>query len=152
MSGKGFGKGFAAGLLLAILLIGISSGSYLTFGLYGSFTSAGAGDLPASVTTTMLTTAASATQNHSIPLGVYQSSTSTQTATVGKTIVASTTAATTMPGPSAGLNDLAAASRTPSSSLYNMVHQPITSDLLILIPILLAFFVGAIIYRASKTP
>jgi hypothetical protein len=50
------------------------------------------------------------------------------------------------------MNSGSASNPVPSSSLYSIVHQPIFSDVIILVPLILALLLGAVLYRLTTKP
>ncbi|MDA4127128.1 MAG: hypothetical protein OK452_08020 [Thaumarchaeota archaeon] len=140
MEGKRFAAGLVGGLLLGLVIVTAASG--FTFGLYGSFTSVSSneGGLLSSTTG-----AKSATTTNSLPVSPpSQTSPNSTFNTVG----GSTTTTTTSPTPSA---DLGSAVNTPilSSHVGNIAQQPILANAIIFLPVLVAFLLGAVLYRAS---
>jgi len=131
MEGKRFGVGLVAGLLLGLVIVTASSG--FTFGLYGSFTSNSEGLAPS-------TTAKSTTTANSQPQNALNS-------TFGS-IGRSTTTTTTGPTPS-GADYATANAPIYSSHVANIAQQPVLSNAIIFLPVLVAFLFGAVIYRAS---
>ncbi|MDA4127416.1 MAG: hypothetical protein OK452_09510 [Thaumarchaeota archaeon] len=137
MEGKRFGAGLAAGLLLGLVIVTASSG--FSFGLYGSFTSSPAG--LASDTTVAKSTLSTTTQ----PISPASQNTSNSTANLSGRLTTNTTTG------SPPLGATFASSTTPvfSSHVANIAQQPILTNAVIFLPILVAFLLGAVLYRAS---
>lgn len=163
MDGKRYAAGLLAGLLVGFLVVVAGSQG----AVHGNFV-AGL-DLPSAqattqsqsstavfvATITVLTTSAANALK-----GPNASSSSTTMANQGNPQQAQTTttqttisiSSTTSPSPTSGVVFAAAITNpVPSSSLYNIVHQPAFSDIIVLVPLLLAFILGAVIYRLSGT-
>ncbi len=137
MEGKRFGFGLAVGLLLGVAIITASGGlGALSPGVpqYYNF-SKGA-------TTTTYTGTTAVTSSQPIDAAVGHQTTTT-------TIAASQT----IPGNSSntGLNGMSSGVTTPaySSRVESIPHQPLLIDALVFVPVLVAFLLGAVLYRAS---
>ena len=157
MDGKRYAAGLLAGLLVGFLVVVAGSQGVFTAN-FGPFMSAGATEpnhQSESTTTTFLaTTTASTTLAANLQKAPNASSSSTTTTNQGIAQAVSTTNSTystTSSVPDFGfVAEAGLSSNTvPSSSLYSIVHQPVFSDVIVLIPLLLAFFLGAVIYRLS---
>lgn len=139
MEGKRFAAGLVGGLLLGLVIVTAASG--FTFGLYGSFSSVSNN---AGVQLSSATGAKSTTTTGSQPVSPpSQNSSNSISYTSG-----SSTTTTTSPPPTA---DAGSAALTPilSSHVGNIAQQPILTNAIIFLPVLVAFLLGAVLYRAS---
>ena len=146
MEGKRFGIGLVAGLLLGIGIIAASGGlGALSAGT--PFSSSGPQGGLNLTTSTVATT-------------VSRTGTTTSTGQPGyvavgnlSSAVTSTTAATPGSTPQTNLKGLTTSgSTTPSyaSNVQNIAHQPLSTDAVVFVPVLLAFLLGAVLYRTSN--
>jgi len=169
MEGKRFGLGLVAGLLVALALVTVSGGLGSTpmtmFSVArGGATPAAASTVSSSTVssttvaisaTTTATQTATGTETGSAPWGSlnatspYTSST-TATASVTSSSTASQPGQTTATNTGNGLTYFtgAAVSKEPSQ-LASIAKQPIVSDAEILAPVLVAFLLGAFLYRVA---
>jgi hypothetical protein len=139
MEGKRFGVGLVAGLLFALVIVTASSG--FTFGLIGSPFPSPYGGTASSLKSASTSTTATTSQPASPPTQ------STQNATFAGS-GHSTTTTTTSSSPAAA--DLGPANGAKlSSHVDNIAQQPILTNAIIFLPVLFAFLLGAVIYRAS---
>ena len=138
MEGKRFGAGLAAGLLLGLVIVTASSG--FAFGLNGSPLSNPFGGAVSSVKSAVTTSTATSSQPGS-PLQ------NTQNATLNG---AGRTTTTTTTSSSPAVADLSPANGVKfSSHVDSIAQQPVLTNAFILLPVLFAFLLGAVIYRAS---
>jgi len=141
MEGKRFGAGLVGGLLFGLVIVAATSG--FTFGLYGSFTSVNNNQgLQLSSATGAKSTTTSSGQPVSPP---SQNSTNSTLYTSGR----SNTTTTTSPEPTA---DAGSVTLTPvlSSHVGSIAQQPIIANAIVFLPVLVAFLLGAVLYRASR--
>jgi hypothetical protein len=132
MEGKRFGAGLVAGLLLGLVIVTASSG--FAFGLYGSFTSnAGVGLAPS--TTAKSTTTASSQPQYALNSTLASNGRSTTTTTTGS--------------PPSGADYATLNAPVYSSHVANIAQQPVLTNAIIFLPVLVAFLLGAVLYRAS---
>jgi hypothetical protein len=148
MEGKKFAIGLFAGLLLGIAII-TASGGLMTLP---------SGASPASKNTqggSALTTTALVTETTI----VSQTETTTSVpayVAVGNKSITSTTTTPAAPGSNSLNSDLTgvgtANSSTPaySSRVQSITHQPVLTDTVVFVPVLVAFLLGALLYRASN--
>ncbi len=162
MDGKRFGVGLAAGLLVALAIVGASglANSPLTasFAKYsaGPAVTTAASSTSFSVTSTstavamtngVTTTSSSvmytATTN-TVPEGTLSnvSAATTSTSTESKSVNSSTPQGHTF-------GTAAQNAATQPSNLANIPTQPVLSTGFVLVPVLVAFLLGALLYRAS---
>jgi cytoskeletal protein RodZ len=165
MGGKRFSAGILGGLLLGLLIVG---GSGFATGLSGSFTAAvpnAESTSSASSSSTVLQLTTSATSGSS-PANYSANGSATSTATSVNTISSESsstaTQQTTNQTPQAqapwygffaasisgGTNG--GSSQSAPSRLSAIASQPAIVDGLVLLPLLVAIFLGAILYRASS--
>ena len=167
MEGKRFGVGLAAGLLVALAIVTTAGGfgsnpaSVLlapksNSGMPGTVTTA----VTTSSVTQAATTMAAATVTYTASrssgtAGGYtqQNSTlypATSTATSTSTASSKTTSNSSNPASIGSLNS-ATSQGTPkySSRIDSLATQPILSNAVILVPVLVAFLLGAFLYRIS---
>jgi hypothetical protein len=167
MEGKRFGVGLAAGLLVALALITTAGGfgsnpaSVLLAPISngGTTKAIATASMSSTVTQTVTTTtAATATYTLSRSSGTaggytQQNSTlypATSTATSTSTASSKTTSNSSNPASIGSLNS-ATSQGTPkySSRIDSLATQPILSNAVILVPVLVAFLLGAFLYRIS---
>ena len=142
MDGKRFGVGLVAGLLLGLVIVAASSG--LSFGLFGSFSAASyptGGQVNYSITTA----ATSTTTAQLAPSTPRSSSNSTGS-------LVTSVSSTTSGGPWS--NIIASLSTPPgpaySSRVVSIARQPLSANIVIFIPVLLAILLGAVLYVGSR--
>ena len=147
MDGKRFGVGLVAGLLLGLVIVAASSG--LSFGLFGSFSAASyptGGQVNYSMTTAATSTAATSTTTAQLAPSTPRSSSNSTGSLV--TSVSSTTSG----GPWS--NIIASLSTPPgpaySSRVVSIARQPLSANIVIFIPVLLAILLGAVLYVGSR--
>lgn len=168
MEGKRYAAGLVSGLLLGLVVVAASSGILLgsvTAGFgpslapsanYATTTSV-ASMTTFAVATTFLTTSTITNIQRDLTTNATYAVTVTST-TMAFTMSQSTTTVYPVPTTSSygltktnnytfGSAAANAANAAPSSHLYGLIHQSLFSDAIILVPVLLAFFIGAIIYR-----
>jgi len=168
MEGKRFGVGLAAGLLVALAVVTTAGG----FGSNpasvllapssnsGAMTKVITSSVTSTVTVAETTTAAStATYSASSSGGntggfLWQNATSypASTTTSSSSTVSSKITSTNSSNPTSQAADNAAASQgTPkySSRIDSLATQPLLSNAVILVPVLVAFLLGAFLYRIS---
>lgn len=139
MEGKRFGAGLVAGLLLGLVIVTASSG--FAFDLAGSPLSNPFGGVVSSVKSAATSTTATSSQPASPPA---QNSPNATLNGAGRTTT--TTATSSSPG----VADLGASSGVKfSSHVDSIAQQPILTNAFIFLPVLFAFLLGAVIYRAS---
>ena len=150
MDGKRFGVGLAAGILVGLAVITASGG--LGAGL-AEFAPAGSLNYAAVVTTTtapgstVTTSAPTQSTNGSTPLTASLSNSTKTAATFSTTSAPSSAVSTTPLYILANLTSLAPT--IPSSRLSSVATQPFSSNAIIFIPVLVAFLLGALLFRAS---
>jgi hypothetical protein len=147
MGGKRFGLGLAAGLLLGLAVVTASGGlgSTLSPSYFGSFRSGN--QAVSSVTTTMtavtiLSSTAASSSNYTpgYPISSLNSSSGS---------VTSVTTTSTTPGSAAQNANNIAATPSFSSHLDSIAAQPFLSNVVILVPVVLALVLGAVLYLSS---
>ncbi|HEV2227293.1 MAG TPA: hypothetical protein VGR56_10885 [Nitrososphaerales archaeon] len=140
MEGKRFAAGLVGGLLVGLVIVTATSG--FTFGLYGSFSSVNNNvGMQLSSETGAKSTSSTGSQPLSPP---SQNSSNSTFSTAGR----STTTATTSSSPPVA--DLSPANGVKfSSHVDSIAQQPVLTNAFILLPVLFAFLLGAVIYRAS---
>ncbi len=155
MEGRRFTVGLVAGLLVALGVV-TAAGSFGTSPasvLFGP-TSGGA----AVTSPEMATTTATASVTMGVTATTVMSATSSSAAVPNATnsssqtyVVSVTTGATSTSSPATNGQSADTTARTPSfsSQLVNISKQPPLSNALILLPLLVAFLLGAVLYRAS---
>ena len=175
MEGKRFGAGLAAGLLLGLALVAVSGGlgeSPLAQ-LYAPRGAAGTTEASSTLVVTMssttsptATTAATSTVTATTTYGgstgpslssnesSSYASTSTATGGISYTITSTTNASLGNQSAATSASNGAGAAVTPSgvyrpSQLVNIPQQSIVSDAEILFPVLVAFLLGAFLYRVT---
>ncbi len=139
MDGKRFGVGVAAGLLVGLAIVASA----------GSFAS-----LAPTVFAPIQAGGAAVTTTPAIVAVTPQTSTATRSAnTTGQPVYMVTSTSTTVapPNPSGTDSNAQNAAISPlfSSNVASIAHQPLVSNAVILVPLLVAFLLGAILYRAS---
>lgn len=141
MEGKRFGAGLAAGLLVALVIVTASSG--FVFGLNGSLFSntAGGSDLAKSATTTTTSTSSNSASAPS------QNAPNSTLSSAGRSTTS--TSSTTAPVPT--VSDHGGSTTAPqfSSRVGSIAQQPFLANAFIFLPILVAFLLGAVLYRVS---
>jgi len=152
MDGKRFGVGLVAGLLLGLVIVAASSG--LSFGLFGSFSAASyptGGQVNYSVTTAATSTAATSTAATSTTTAQLAPSTPRSSSNSTGSLVTSVSS-TTSGGPWS--NIIASLSTPPgpaySSRVVSIARQPLSANIVIFIPVLLAILLGAVLYVGSR--
>lgn len=139
MEGIRFGAGLVAGLLLGVVIVTASSG--FMFGLNGSSLFSPFGGAASSVksapTSTISTTSPPASQPS-------QSASNSTLNGPGHTTT------TTNTGSSPAAADMSSANGPKfSSHVDSIAQQPILTNALIFLPVMFAFLLGAVLYRAS---
>ena len=138
MEGKRFGAGLVAGLLLGIVIVAASSG--FASGLNGSPLSSIFGGDVSSVKSTATSTTATTSQPASPP------SQNALNATLG---AGRATTTTTTGSPAASADMGLTSGPKLSSHVDSIAQQPILTNAIIFLPVLFAFLLGAVLYRAS---
>ena len=160
MEGRRFGVGLAAGLVLSLAVITASGGLN---GLQGTFASpqslgthAGAGETTQTATNSATM---SSTQTETTVLSAPTTTGGQPVYAVSgngtKTVITSTTQSNPSPAPVAGLltnlfGSVNGNSSKDASRVASIAQQPISTDLVVFIPLALAFLLGAAIYLASN--
>jgi hypothetical protein len=143
MSGKRFGAGLVAGLLLGLVVVGASTGFGFTFGAFGSFTAAPSSNVVSTTTQTTYGKVVAA---------------STTTVTLSSTAPSYTSINASISGvtqPSSSANSSAQAlfpsARSPSfsSRIDSIAQQPVLTNAVVLLPVVVAILLGAMLYAAS---
>jgi len=173
MEGKRFGIGLAAGILLALAVVTVSGGlgssplATLEPARYAaSTTTVASATITVSATTATqtatstvsITSTTSASPGQSLVSNVtYPSTVTSSSATVSSTTssVASNTFGSNSASQSAGTSanggtpyyNLGPSGATKPTQLASIAQQPIVSNAEILAPVLVAFFLGAFLYR-----
>ena len=137
MDGKRFGSGIIAGLLLGLFVISATSG--FTFGLFGTFS---ASSYPNGGMVAQTTTATS-TASQMVPSQQGNASNSTLN-------LATSVSATTSGSGSAPKSLAPATGVIFSSDLDSIAQQSPTANVFLLVPVLVAFLLGAAIYLISR--
>ena len=150
MDGKRFGVGLAAGLMVGLAIITVSGGIGSSFGLYDSLGSQNGANLASSTTTEAagLTTSTASTSSSTSGAPAYvvtPGSNSTLTSTVS-----SNTYTTDQKAAHGAASGFSANPFVFSSNIASIAQRPATSNAVVFIPVLVAFFLGAIVYRASN--
>ncbi len=152
MSGMRFGVGIAAGLLLGLAIITASAG--VTLGPFASLSPAAPtqGTSFGAVTTYTSTAAGTSTTTavQSSSTGAPPALVTSPTNSSLSSAVSSTTNPTDQKATNAGTFGSAPSANSYSSKLSNLAQQPMLSDAIVFLPVLVAFIVGAILYRASS--
>jgi hypothetical protein len=141
MEGKRFVAGLVAGLLVGLVIVTASSG--FAFGPNSSpfSNTAGGSDLAKSATTS---TTSTSSQPASPP---SQNALNSTLSSVSRS--STTTTSTTSPVPSASDHGGSTPAPQFSSRVGSIAQQPILANAFIFLPILIAFLLGAVLYRAS---
>jgi len=160
MEGRRFGVGLAAGLVLGLAIITASGSlSALQPALSlpdNSATHAGAGETTQTATNTATM---SSTQTETTVLSAPTTTGGQPVyATSGngtKTVITSTTQSNPSPAPVAGLlsnlfGSVNGGSSKDASRVASIAQQPLSTDLVVFIPLALAFLLGAALYLASN--
>jgi hypothetical protein len=156
MDGKRFGIGLAAGLLLGLAIVTASGGLGSAPAIFGPASSPLYGGEAAATTTTntvasaLTTTVTQSSSTSGVPAySVNPANSTTGSVSNAKTITS--ISSTTSPGQSS-LNSLGSSEKSPnySSRIVSITQQPLLSNTVIFVPVLAAFLLGAILYRASN--
>jgi hypothetical protein len=162
MEGKRFGVGLAAGLLVALAVVTIAGGLGTTpvsvllapKGIVGG-TSASpttTATLYATATTVLSsgsTSISSATSGASIPQTVSGNETFGVTSTVSGTTASKSSSTAPSLSNAVGTPSSTATGPSYSSRVDSIANQPLLSNAVILVPVLIAFLLGAFLYRVS---
>jgi hypothetical protein len=143
MGGKRFGAGLVAGLLLGLVVVGAATGFGFTFGVFGSFTAAPSTNVASTTTQNNYGNVASAST------GTVTTSTSAPMYVTNGT-VAGVTQLTTSANSSRQV--LSPSGRSPSglsSRIDNIAQQPVLTNVVVLLPVVVAVLLGAMFYAAS---
>jgi hypothetical protein len=150
MEGKRFGVGLAAGILLGLAIIAGSGAISSPVGVFGSLSNSLNSAPATTFTAAMTTTTETQTQTSSSSTSPAFAGGAVPPPTTGNKTAATTTTASTsqnLPATQAG------SSATPrlafSSRVSSITSQPLLSNAVLIVPILLAFLFGAVLYRAS---
>jgi hypothetical protein len=138
MEGKRFGAGIVGGLLTGLLVVGLASASAFTSGLFGSFSASPAdpvGQSDRSAATTTVAHNETAT-NPLTNLLTTKSANSTTNTPAGPALVA--------------YNSHLGNAQSSPSRLNNITAQPIALSGFVLLPVLVAFNLGAILFLTSR--
>jgi hypothetical protein len=139
MEGKRFGVGLVAGLLLGLVIVTASSG--FTFGLNGNPLSSPYGGSGSDLKSAQTSTTTTPGQSVSPPA---------QNSTVASVSGAGHTTTSTTSGSSPATYDKSANSAPGfSSHVGSIAQQPVLTNAIIFLPVLFAFLLGAVLYRAS---
>ncbi len=146
MQGTRFVLGLAAGLLFGFAVIISSAFTFGTFGTFGTFSPAsGLQNLGSNTSTTQTasTVTGSVTANGTAPAVPASASNSTQATSTNSSGKVS----------ASGGNVFYQSSFTPAhiSRLDSIAQQPIALTAYALIPVIVAFLFGLVLYRASRT-
>ena len=156
MDGKRFGVGLAAGLLVALAIVGASGvggGS-----LSASLTKGGAPYSPPGTTTGSTTTSASTTaalvanetSNASSGSHAVSSTTVPQSGNTNASAVVTAITTTSISSSTQQVNYFGPASQNASPSrLASIAVQPALSTAFVAVPVLVALLLGAVLYRVS---
>ena len=153
MDGKRFGVGLVAGLLLGLAIVTVSGGlgsGQLTFGPF-SPSQAGAAETATKTATTMVTLATTlSTSTGGSPL--YSVNQTNSTSGSVSNIPSSVSTSTTAPNGQSDLNFGGSSAKSPSysSRIVSIAQQPLLSNAVIFVPVLVAFLLGALLYRVSR--
>jgi hypothetical protein len=162
MEGIRFGIGLAAGLLVALVVVTVAGGLGVAPASVPFASKGIASTTPAQTSTTATLTAtavvtieasstsssrSSATSGGSIPYAVSENATLTTSGSSTSRISSSTTT----PSLTNGTGALSSSVTGPSysSAIDNIARQPLLSNAVIFVPVLLAFLLGAFLYRVS---
>ena len=142
MDGKRFGAGILGGLLLGLVVV--ASAGFTTFGAFGSLSPAAvpSDNLERSSSQTIATSTMSATSS--------PTNASAGSAAVPPTYSSTSTTSTNSSQDYVGLNFAQAAIGQKNSNLDNIPNQPLLVNGIVFLPVLVAFVLGAILYRTSK--
>jgi hypothetical protein len=154
MDGKRFGIGLAAGLLLGLAIITLSGGLGSAPVVFGPLNPSQAGAAVTATKSMTTTVTVTPTLSGSISSSTAKSANpanSTAGSVSNLPSSASTTGTTTS---SPGQSDLTAQgskekSPSYSSRIVSITQQPFLSNAVILVPVILAFLLGAVLYRTS---
>jgi hypothetical protein len=150
MDGAKFGVGLIAGLLVGLAVVGAAGRLGVVPGAYApAATNLVSNRSSSTVTASTVSSASSVFQSAS------QSTTSGNTNPLpGNETKSTESSSTTSPGAQGLIFDFSAAGLPAASSrLGSIAQQPLSSDAIVLAPVLVALLLGAILYRAShKSP
>jgi hypothetical protein len=146
MEGKRFGAGLVAGVLLGLVIVTATSG--FTFGLYGSFSAVSNNAGLVSSVTGAKSTATTSSQPPPSQNGSNSTLSAIGRSTTTTTTTMTTTTATTGPSP-VGADFASATTPVYSSHVANIAQQPVLTNIIIFIPVFIAFLLGAVLYRVS---
>jgi hypothetical protein len=145
MSGKRFGIGLVAGLLLGLVVVGASTGFGFTYGAFGSFTAAPVSSITSQTTQSTYPKAAATNTTTTMvtsTVPTFGSSNSSVLAVTSTTSTANLTAA----------QALVPSHHVPSysSRINNIAGQPVLTNAVVLLPVVVAILLGAMLYAASS--
>jgi hypothetical protein len=138
METEGYGKGLLAGVLLALLVVGIGLSSSFSFGLFGSFTATPAENVGA---VSVSSTSTASTVSSSTAYGASNSENGTNG--VPSMVTTTTTQMSTTPG-------IAFVAQQVPSRVDNLSAQSASTNAAVLLPILVAFLLGAAAFRVTR--
>jgi len=160
MEGRRFGVGLAAGLVLGLAIITASGSLTALQGAFASpqslVTQAGAGATTQTATNTLTV---SSTQTETTVLSAATTTGGQPQYPISgngtKTVITSTTQSNPSPAPVAGLltnlfGSVNGGSIRDASRMASIAQQPVSTDLVVFIPLALAFLLGAALYLASN--
>jgi hypothetical protein len=153
MDGKRFGVGLVAGLLLGLAIVTASGGlgsASVVFGPLSPSHPGAAETATKTVTTKVLSATTLSTSSGGSPAYSVNPTNSTQGSVSNLPSSVSTSTTT-----SNGQSDLtfggsSAKSPSYSSRIVSIAQQPLLSNAVIFVPVLVAFLLGAVLYRASR--
>ena len=141
MDGKRFGVGLAAGLIVGLAIVAASGGVGVAPSLFAALSPASKGVM--SSTTTVAATSTMSTSTAPPPdYGVNGGS--------GGVTSVTSTATSTSASTNGTQNSIQGSLVSLSSGLSNISTQSPTSNAIIVVPVLVAFLLGAVLYRASN--
>lgn len=149
MDGKRFGIGLVAGLLLGLAIVTASGGlgsASVVFGPLSPSQKGAAETATKTATTTVILSSTLSTSTGGLPAYSVNQTNSTQGSVSNLPSSVST---------STGQSDLnfggsSAKSPSYSSRIVSIAQQPLLSNAVIFVPVLVAFLLGAVLYRASR--
>jgi flagellar basal body-associated protein FliL len=141
MRGKGFGVGIGAGLLLGLLIVGVSMGGAGSGAFFTNGSAASKTQISTPPTQSTATAAGQSNNSQGLP---------PQSATTASTTTSATTSnMTSAPANLYSVGGITFSNNGPSN-LDSLPQQSPAANALILVPVLVAFALGAVLYRASR--
>lgn len=142
MQGKRFGTGLLAGVLLGLLVVAASTGTFVA-GLSGSLSSA-PGQPVANASSTIAKAVTTATTSSATQTGQPPPQSGLNSTSGAVSNLSTTTNPTSMLFAASGVS-----THGFSSQLASLAQQPLLTNAIIFVPVLVAFLLGAVLYVAS---